>query len=156
VKPHLIALAIIVAASPPGAQPAPRVATSFPAAEQAALEQVRKDVWTSWFAGDTGALRRVLGPELVAMDDGGKGWQSADETIKGSAEFAKGRGKLVSVRFDNGVTHRFGDVAVMFSVYTTVVESGGKRETRRGRATEVFVRSKGRWVHTSWQLDKSP
>ena len=54
------------------------------------------------------------------------------------------------------MTHRFGDVAVMFSVYTTVVESGGRRETQRGRATEVFVRSKGCWVHTSWQLDKSP
>jgi hypothetical protein len=32
----------------------------------------------------------------------------------------------------------------------------GKQSTQRGRATELFVRTNGRWVHTSWHLDGMP
>ena len=147
---------VLAAASPLAAQSAPRVTTSLPAAELTALEQFRKDVWVKWFSGDTAALRRMLGPELVAISAGAPHWQSLSQTIASSAEFSASGGKFVSVAFDSTTTHRFGETVVMFSHYTVVTENAGKRSTQKGRATEVFVRANSRWVHTSWHLDREP
>jgi ketosteroid isomerase-like protein len=138
----------------PSATAAPRVATSFSAADQRELDDVRRGVWVAWFGGDTASLRRVLGPELLAMDGGGTSWRGLEPTIASSADFAARGGKLVSVRFDSATTHRFGNVAVMFSLYALETESNGARSASHGRATEVFVRTAGRWVHTSWQLER--
>ncbi len=136
--------------------PAPRVTATLPPAEQKALDTIRRDVWVNWFRGDTAALRRVLGPELVAISNDSAHWQTLDESIAGSATYVTGGGKFISVAFDTTLTHRFGEAVVMFSHYTLVTERGGQRSTQHGRATEVFVRSGGRWVHTSWHLDRVP
>jgi hypothetical protein len=149
-------LAALAAASSLAAQAAPRVTTTLSATELATLEVVRKAVWVDWFSGDTMALRRVLGPELVAMSAGAPHWQSLSETIAGSARFKADGGKFVSVAFDSAMTHRFGETVVMFSRYSVVTEQKEARTTRKGRATEVFVRTHGRWVHTSWHLDAQP
>lgn len=150
----LLTLALILTTSPVATQPAPRVATALAPAELSELEEVRKKVWVDWFSGDTVALRRVLGPELIAMGPGEADWQSLDETLAASAQFKASGGRLVSVTFDSSTVHRLGDVVVMFSRYTVVTENAGQQSTLAGRATEVFVRSTGRWVHTSWHLDQ--
>jgi ketosteroid isomerase-like protein len=149
-------LAVAVFATMVDAQPAPRVATSLPASELAALDRIRKDVWVNWFAGDTSALRRVLTPELIAISPDVPHWQNLDQTLAASAGFKAGGGKLLSVDFDSTTVHRFGDVVVMFSHYRLALMHDGQRATQRGRATEVFVRRRGEWVHTSWQLDVLP
>lgn len=146
-------LLALLAVAPVAAQPAPRVATSLPAAERAALEKIRKDVWVNWFGGDTAALRRVLGPELVAISGDSKHWVDLNQSLAESVQFRAGGGKLNSVSFDSTTIHRFGDVVVMFSHYHLRFVSAGKPVDQRGRATEVFVKSSGRWVHTSWHLD---
>jgi hypothetical protein len=148
-----VALALAAAATPLSAQAAPRIAMTLSGAELADLEAVREAVWVDWFSGDTASLRTVLGPELVAISAGVPHWQSLEESLATSADFKANGGKLVSVSFDSTLTHRFGETVVMFSHYTVVTESGGQRQTQKGRATEVFVRSKGRWLHTSWHLD---
>ena len=148
------ALVLVAAASPLVAQAAPRVARTLSATELADLEVVRKAVWVDWFSGDTASLRKVLGPELVAIAAGVPHWQSLDESLAASAGFKASGGRLVSVSFDSTLTHRFDETIVMFSHYTVVTESAGQRQTQKGRATEVFVRSNGRWVHTSWHLDE--
>jgi hypothetical protein len=148
-----LALALAAAATPLSAQAAPRIATTLSGAELAELEAVRKAVWVDWFSGDTASLHRVLGPELVAISPGAPHWQSLEESLASSAEFKANGGKLGSVSFDSTLTHRFGATVVMFSHFTVVTESGGRRQTQKGRATEVFVRSNGRWLHTSWHLD---
>ncbi len=149
-----LTLLLFAATAPIAAQAAPRVATTLSGAELTALETVRKAVWVDWFSGDTAALHRVLGPELVAISGGAPHWQSLGQTIASSADFKAKGGKFVSVAFDSAMTHRFGDVVVMFSHYTIVTENLGERSTQRGRATEVFVRTSGKWVHTSWHLDR--
>lgn len=105
-------------------------------------------------SGDTLALSRVLGPELVAISTGAPHWQSLRQTMTSSADFTAKGGKFVSVAFDSAMSHRFGDVVVMFSHYTVVTKNADKRSTQTGRATEAFVKTHGRWVHTSWHLDR--
>ena len=146
-------LALAMTAPSLGAQAAPRVATTLPPAELAELEAIREKVWINWFAGDTAALRRVLGPELVAISGDSPDYQSLEATLAGSAQFKAGGATLASVTFTSPVVHRFGDVVVMFSHYALVIEKDGQRSDVAGRATEVFVRNNGRWVHTSWHLD---
>ncbi|MCC6317202.1 MAG: nuclear transport factor 2 family protein [Gemmatimonadaceae bacterium] len=148
-----ILLATLALAAPAAAQSAPRVATTLPADELKALDQLRKDVWVNWFAGDTLALRRVLGPELVAISPDEPHWQSLPQSLAGAAGYKASGGRLLSVTFDSTTVHRFGDVVVMFSHYALAMENGGTRATQRGLATEVFVKHNGRWVHTSWHLD---
>jgi Domain of unknown function (DUF4440) len=154
---YLLALATVVGpvvgTRPLAAQAAPRVATALGASELAALEVVRRDVWVHWFAGDTASLRRVLAPELVAITSDSPQWQSLDETIKSSVRFKESGGRLESVTFDSTRVHLLGEVVVMFSHYAIVTVRSGARSTQKGRATEVFVRTQGRWVHTSWHLD---
>jgi hypothetical protein len=147
-------LALVSAVSPLSAQATPRVAMPLSGTQLADLEAVRKAVWVDWFSGDTASLRKVLGPELVAISAGVPHWQSLDESLATSAGFKASGGKLVSVSFDSTLTHRFGETVVMFSHYAVVTASGGQRQTQEGRATEVFVRSNGRWLHTSWHLDE--
>jgi hypothetical protein len=151
-----VALALVTAARPLSAQAAPRVATTLPAAELRALETARKAVWVDWFSGDTAALRRSLAPELVAISPGAPHWLSLDESIAGSARFKADGGRFVSVAFDSSMVHRFGDAVVMFSHYTVITAGSQGQRTQKGRATEVFVRANGRWVHTSWHLDVEP
>ena len=117
------------------------------------------DALTRW-AGQIAEMRR-MGREVVLVSSGAIAaglphWQSLDESLATSARFKASGGKLVSVSFDSTLTHRFGETIVMFSHYTVVTEGGGERHTQKGRATEVFVRSNGRWVHTSWHLDEEP
>ena len=153
VPAFLLALATTASATPLAAQAAPRVATTLPAAELRALEALRHDVWVHWFAGDTAALRRVLGPELVAISPDGPHWQGLEQTLAGSAGFAAGGGRLLSIRFDSTTVHRMDNVVVMFSHYALELGQDTTRFQQAGRATEVFVRNGGRGVHTSWHLD---
>jgi Domain of unknown function (DUF4440) len=149
-------VALWFVSAPLMAQAAPSVSTPLSRTDLAALEVIRKDVWVHWFTGDTAQLRRVLAPELVAISADAPHWQTLDETIAGSAKFKAGGGRFVSVTFESNTVHHFRDVVVMFSHYAVVTERAGTRATQKGLATEVFVRTNGRWVHTSWQLDSSP
>ena len=149
-------LALVLAVSGPGtmaAQGAPRVAAPLPPAELKALEAIRKDVWVHWFTGDTAGLRRVLPPELIAISPDGSPWQTLEQTLEGSIKFKAAGNRFISVTFEGTTVHRFEAVVVMFSSYAVVTERAGQRNRQRGRATEVFVRKDGRWVHTSWHLD---
>lgn len=155
-RPFKILLAIAVAATNAAAQPAPAIATSLPAAERRELDGIRKAVWVNWFGGDTAALRRVLTPDLVAISPDMPHWQNLEQTLAASAGFKAGGGRLLSVDFDSTRVHRLGDVVVMFSHYRLVLRHDGQETRQKGRATEVFVRRGGRWLHTSWQLDVLP
>lgn len=150
-----LALALSTTTTALAAQAAPRVGGTLPPAELTSLESLRKDVWIQWFSGDTAALRKVLSPELVAVSPDGPHWFSLQESLNGSANYKASGAKLLSVDFDSTMVHRFGEVVVMFSHYTVVTEKSGKRATTKGRATELFVRNNGKWVHTSWHIDEA-
>ena len=95
----------------------------------------------------------MLGPELIAISNDSPDYQSLDFTLTGAAQFKASGATLASVTFNATKVHRFGDVVVMFSHYAIDIDKAGQRSAQHGRATEVFVRRNGRWVHTSWHID---
>src|SRR6185436_121683 len=46
-----------------------------------------------------------------------------------------------------------GQSALVRSNYAVIVQSGNRRDTTRGRATELFVRQGGTWLNPYWQLE---
>jgi ketosteroid isomerase-like protein len=158
-KSLFLAVALLGAARPLTAQRgrgAPRVTGTLPSAELADLERIRRQVWVDWFSGDTAALRQVLPPELVAISPDSPTFQTLEQTLAGAARYHATGAQLERVAFDSMQVHRFGDVVVLFSHYVVETRRDGRTGIQKGRATEVFVRTGGRWVHTSWQLDVLP
>ncbi len=151
--PFVILGLAAAAPRPITAQAAPRLSAAMPPSELRTLDAIRRAVWVDWFTGDTAKLRAILTPDLVAMSADAAHWQTLDQAIASSAGFKASGATFIDVKFDSTTVHRFGDVVVMFSHYAVTTESGGKREVMAGRATEVFVRRDGRWLHTSWHLD---
>lgn len=149
-------LAVLAATPPLAAQSAPRATSPLPQREFAALESLRREVWVDWFAGDTAALRRTLGPELIAISPDSELWQDLDATIAGAAGFKAGGGSLAALEFSNTTMHHANGVVIMFSRYAMHLSRNGQHSEQTGRATEVFIKVGGAWVHTSWHLDKDP
>ncbi len=53
-------------------------------------------------------------------------------------------------------TSPHGDVAILYSRYVVEYQVGDKTMEDAGRATEVFVKKNGRWIHPGWHLDAGP
>jgi len=132
------------------AGPVPR---ELPAAERARLLEDRQAVWRAWFAGDRGKLGEALPPELIAVNAGMADWADRDKTLRTSAEFAAGGGRLLRLEFPRTEILAYGDVAILFTTYELELEKAGERIASSGRGTEVFVRRKDRWVNSAWHLD---
>ena len=47
----------------------------------------------------------------------------------------------------------YGSTIIVYTTYLYETESGGKRSTRNGRGTEIFVVRDGELVNTGWHLD---
>jgi hypothetical protein len=140
--------------------------TSFHPAEMArqmsALRQLgedeRKDlfiareaVWRAWFAGDANALSKLVPPELITLDGSGAFGSLASnlEQSRGSAASGTTLERLVFPRTE---VQAYGSTAILYTTYELDLVAGGKKNTERGTATEVFVKQNGRWVNTGWQL----
>lgn len=133
------------------AQSTPLSADSLDPMTRAQLEQVRDAVWRAWFAADSSALSGLL-PTAVAAGSRG-GWEGRDATLAAARRFVRGGGELIAIRFDSTSIRQRGDVAVIQSRYTLVLQQAGGRSTQSGIATEVFVRERGRWTNPFWYLE---
>lgn len=121
--------------------------------DRGSLLRAREQVWRAWFAGDTATLDRLLPDGTLAIDAGDDRWKGRHEVLAAASDFHQKGGRLVDLRFPRTEVQRFGEVAVLYSLYEIVSETGGVRETSRGRATEVFVWRNGRWVNPGWHMD---
>jgi ketosteroid isomerase-like protein len=122
--------------------------------ERDSLLRTREDVWRAWFNHDLAKMRAYFPDEALAFDNGEEQWTDHHRIFRGSEEFAKSGGKLVRLEFPRSEVRRYGDVYILYSLYTYVTEQSGKRSTSSGRATEVFVKKGDRWLNPGWHTSK--
>jgi ketosteroid isomerase-like protein len=120
---------------------------------RAELLAAREAAWMAWFHNDQDALKRLLPPDLIAINNGEQEWQGLQQTLQGAQQFAARGDKLISLKFDRTEIQIYSEVAVLYSLFTLETEEGGKRTRSSGRATEIFRRKGNTWVNTGWHLD---
>jgi ketosteroid isomerase-like protein len=127
--------------------------SSGSAAERAELLAVREEVWRAWFENDPRTLEHLLGDDFLAIDAEGGLAPGREGQILGAASFAQAGGKLIDVRFPVTEIQWFDDVAVVYTTYEVDFTMQGEPQRMAGRATEIFARRGGRWVHPGWHVD---
>ncbi len=123
---------------------------------RAELLKLRDGAWRAWFSNDRAAFERIVPDELLAMGWDGGMWADRERTMARMREYAATGQRLTRLDFPANKWQRYGDVVLLYSTFeleTTSKEGTIQRTT--GRASEVFVRRTGRWVHTAWHLDAS-
>lgn len=118
------------------------------------LLDTREAVWRAYFANDRAALEKLIPEETIAIEAGdNSNWSNRRSIFEGSAQFAKGGGKLVKLEFPKTEIQVYGNTAVVYSNYAYELEVGGQHINQSGRVTEVFVLRKGQWVNPGWHMD---
>jgi hypothetical protein len=118
------------------------------------LLDAREAVWRAYFSNDKAALEKLIPEETLAIEAGDNTWSNRKAIFDGSAQFAKGGGKLIRLEFPKTEIQVYGYTAVVYSNYLYELEIGGQRSQQTGRVTEVFVLRKGQWVNPGWHMDK--
>lgn len=117
------------------------------------LLDAREAVWRAYFAGDRATLEKLIPYETIAIESGDNNWSTRQTILDGSAQFAKGGGKLVKLEFPKTEIQMYGFTAIVYSSYIYELEMGGQRSNHSGRVTEVFVLRNGQWVNPGWHMD---
>jgi len=121
--------------------------------DNADLLKVRETVWRAWFADDIPTLRDLVPSDTIVMSSGESQWKLQADVLREADEFHAEGGKLVSLEFPRTEVQRYGDVAIVWSVYVLEIETNGKRSQSSGRASEIFVLRNGRWTNPGWHTD---
>jgi ketosteroid isomerase-like protein len=127
--------------------------TNLTQTQYAELLSVQEAVWRAWFADDRVVLEKVLPEDTIAINYGTEKWEHRAEILESAKQFATGGGKLIHLSFPHVEVQSFGDVAILYSLWTAEIELDGQKSTNSGRATEIFVRRNGQWLNTGWHLD---
>jgi ketosteroid isomerase-like protein len=128
-------------------------ATTLTQRQYAEILSARQEVWTAWFADDRATLEKVLPEDTIAINNGAEKWEHRADVLESAKEFVAGGGKLIHLSFPHTEVQSFGDVAILYSLWTSEIEIQGQRSVSAGRATEIFVRRKGQWLNAGWHLD---
>ena len=153
--PAVAALALLL----PGAVSAqegtlamPQITHVDPSIEQE-IVAIRDTAWRAYFANDQATMARLFPANFISIGWSGGPWLDRAGTLADAASFASHGGKLVALEFPHTEIQLFGDVAVVFSLYVVEFDYDGITSRQSGRATEVFQRKDGHWIHPSWHLD---
>jgi hypothetical protein len=123
--------------------------------ERKELLAAREAVWRAWFAGNTDALSKLVPPELITLESSEK-FGTRASNLEGSRGFAASGGKLARLDFPRTEFQAYGSTVILYTTYELDLVSGGKTNTERGIATEIFVKQNGHWQNTGWQLAPLP
>ena len=112
----------------------------------------REAVWRAWFTNDKKSLEKLIPEEVIAIDDGSDTWSNRAEILAAAQGFADRGGKLVKLEFPKTEMQVYGNTIIIYTTYVLETEANGKRESQRGRATEMFVRRGDELVNVGWHL----
>ncbi|MBD0371019.1 MAG: nuclear transport factor 2 family protein [Pyrinomonadaceae bacterium] len=113
----------------------------------------REAVWRAYFANDRAALEKLIPEEVIAIDDGSAEWSHRDTIFAGAKAFAESGAKLVRLEFPKTEIQVYGNTVILYTTYLYEIEAKGKRTTKSGRGTEIFVRRDNDLVNVGWHLD---
>jgi uncharacterized protein DUF4440 len=120
--------------------------------DRAAVLKAREAVWRAWFAGDTGALGKLVPAELITIEPDAFTFGTHESNMTGSRGFAASGGKLLRLAFPRTEFQAYGNTVILYTTYEMEIQSGGQTRSEHGAATEVFVQQNDRWINTGWQL----
>ena len=120
---------------------------------RAELLAARDAAWRAFFNENPGQLEKLLGPELIAIQQNQEGWENRDQLMALAQKMRKQNVRITRLEFPRTEIQLFGDVAVLYYTYVFGSAAGDRSATDAGRGTEVFVRRGGRWVDVGWHLD---
>ena len=113
----------------------------------------REAVWKAYFANDRAALEKLIPEEAIAIDDGNADRSDWDAILAGAKEFTDSGAKLVRLEFPQTEIQVYGNTVILYTTYLYETEAKGKRTTKSGRGTEMFVRRGNDLVNVGWHLD---
>ncbi len=113
----------------------------------------REAVWRAWFSNDRAALEKLIPEEAIAIEDESSEWSNRAAILAASKAFAASGAKLVRLEFPKTELQVYGNTVIVYTSYLYEVEAQGKRTTKTGRGTEIFVRRGNELVNTGWHLD---
>src|SRR5262245_23811937 len=129
----------------------------------ALTEEVRKELldaretaWRSFFQKDLSVVEKILGPELIAIQENSERWDNRTGLVALAKSMSERGVQLLRLEFPRTEIQLFGDTAILY--YTYIFETGlkGKSAVDAGRGTEIIVRRDGRWIDVGWHLDNGP
>ncbi|HEY9503090.1 MAG TPA: nuclear transport factor 2 family protein, partial [Pyrinomonadaceae bacterium] len=91
--------------------------------------------------------------DVIALDGGSPDFADRAKVFEGARQFAEGGGKLIKLEFPKTEIQMYGNTIILYTTYSYELESGGKRTTKSGRGTEIFVRRGNELVNVGWHLD---
>lgn len=130
-----------------------QVSGGVSARTRAALYAAREAAWRAYFSNDPGQLERLLGPELVAVQQHQEAWVDRGRLTRLARFTRNAEVTIKRLEFPRTEVQVFGDVAILYYTYIFETASARASTTDSGRATEIFVRREGRWVVVGWHLD---
>lgn len=122
-------------------------------AERDSLLHTREDAWRALFANDSNRIAQYFPAETLGINAGEESWADFKAVKAGSQAFVNSGSKLVRLEFPRTEIQRYGDVYIIYSLYTLETEQGGKHSVLSGRVTEVFVKRNGKWINPGWHMD---
>jgi SnoaL-like domain len=85
--------------------------------------------------------------------NGDEKWEHRAEVLESAKRFVTGGGKVIHLSFPHLEIQSFGDVAILYSLWTTDTEAHGQHSVSSGRATEIFLRCNAQWLNVGCHLD---
>ena len=104
-------------------------------------------------ANDQAKLQGAAAPDAVTISAGTAEWHDLEGVAEVGRRLFRDRGQADPPRVPRTEVQAYGDTAFVYSLYEFDLDGPQGKRSASGRATEIFVKQDGRWIHPGWHLD---